>query len=333
MKTRNTKLTDSERCLIKSSYLDEGMSYRDIHEKYGYSSATIGKVVKGLRTTEESLLVARSNNKKYILTEEGRRTLSENGKKASMRSGKFWTKPEREFKKILNDIDIGVIIPEDIAKIIGVDSDNDFSRNICFQFPIQRYVCDFVDVENKTVFNINGDYWHANPLLYDARRLGKMQKINIRQDKNKRVYLIKKGWNVVDIWESEIYWNCEFVKEEVRAVSAKKIEMSFCDFHQPEDWSNKLQDLWFKKNRKSRNMDKVSIFCKNCNISFLISSSQKTRRKYCSRECYIVANRKVERPSKEELEKMIDTMSWCAIGRKYNVSDNAVRKWAKAYGI
>ena len=43
--------------------------------------------------------------------------------------------------------------------------------------------------------------------------------------------------------------------------------------------------------------------------------------------------RKVVRPSKEELEQMISSMSWCAIGRKYSVSDAAIRKWANFYGI
>jgi Zn finger protein HypA/HybF involved in hydrogenase expression len=43
--------------------------------------------------------------------------------------------------------------------------------------------------------------------------------------------------------------------------------------------------------------------------------------------------RKVLRPTKEELSSMITSMSWSAIGRKYGVSDNAVRKWAKWYGL
>jgi len=30
---------------------------------------------------------------------------------------------------------------------------------------------------------------------------------------------------------------------------------------------------------------------------------------------------------------MIDTMSWTAIGKKYGVSDNAVKKWARKYDI
>ncbi len=33
------------------------------------------------------------------------------------------------------------------------------------------------------------------------------------------------------------------------------------------------------------------------------------------------------------LKEDIENLSWVAIGKKYGVSDNAVRKWAKKYGI
>lgn len=44
-------------------------------------------------------------------------------------------------------------------------------------------------------------------------------------------------------------------------------------------------------------------------------------------------DRKVDRPSKEKLERMIETMPVLRIGKRYGVSDNAVRKWAKRYGL
>ena len=51
---------------------------------------------------------------------------------------------------------------------------------------------------------------------------------------------------------------------------------------------------------------------------------------YCSTECFRLSSRKVKaRPSKQELNIMAKTMSICAIGRLYEVSDNAVRKWMK----
>jgi hypothetical protein len=55
---------------------------------------------------------------------------------------------------------------------------------------------------------------------------------------------------------------------------------------------------------------------------------------YCCTECSNTAHRKVKnRPSKSKLKNMRKTMSWTAIGKRYGVSDNAIRKWAKQYGI
>lgn len=52
--------------------------------------------------------------------------------------------------------------------------------------------------------------------------------------------------------------------------------------------------------------------------------------KYCSSKCAQFSKRKVKaRPTKQELVKMSEIMSMCAIGRKFGVSDNAIRKWMK----
>lgn len=55
--------------------------------------------------------------------------------------------------------------------------------------------------------------------------------------------------------------------------------------------------------------------------------------RYCSQLCAKVARRKVPRPTKQQLAKDIDAMTMVDIGKKYGVSDNAVRKWARWYGI
>lgn len=54
---------------------------------------------------------------------------------------------------------------------------------------------------------------------------------------------------------------------------------------------------------------------------------------FCSPYCSAASRRKVNRPSKDQLKADIAAMSWLAIGRKYNVSDNAIRKWAKQDGL
>ena len=43
--------------------------------------------------------------------------------------------------------------------------------------------------------------------------------------------------------------------------------------------------------------------------------------------------RKVERPSNIQLAQEILETSFCAVGRKYGVSDNAIRKWCKTYNM
>ena len=43
--------------------------------------------------------------------------------------------------------------------------------------------------------------------------------------------------------------------------------------------------------------------------------------------------RKVVRPEKDELQRLIRTASFVQIGKTFGVSDNAVRKWCRSYGI
>lgn len=54
---------------------------------------------------------------------------------------------------------------------------------------------------------------------------------------------------------------------------------------------------------------------------------------HCSLECSSKARRKVARPSKEELTEKLQTIPMLQLGKSYGVSDNAVKKWCKGYGI
>ena len=55
--------------------------------------------------------------------------------------------------------------------------------------------------------------------------------------------------------------------------------------------------------------------------------------KFCSVPCAKFAKRKVKRPGVEELRRKIETMSWVSIGKEYGVTDNAIKKWARTYGL
>lgn len=55
--------------------------------------------------------------------------------------------------------------------------------------------------------------------------------------------------------------------------------------------------------------------------------------RYCSEECMVEAKRK-NIPIKSELEEIFNIKkSYVQVGKYYGVSDNAVRKWCKKYGI
>jgi hypothetical protein len=77
--------------------------------------------------------------------------------------------------------------------------------------------------------------------------------------------------------------------------------------------------------------------CEHCGETFY--PSRPTQR-YCSQACGIHApgdhspqpeRRKVERPSYDVLMAELAATNYSAVGRKYGVSDNAVRKWVRWY--
>jgi hypothetical protein len=81
----------------------------------------------------------------------------------------------------------------------------------------------------------------------------------------------------------------------------------------------------------------VELDCARCGKSFV---RRRAGQRHCSRECgtrYARAPgprpyaRKAERPPYEQLVREIAETSYVAVGRKYGVSDNAIRKWLRAY--
>jgi len=80
--------------------------------------------------------------------------------------------------------------------------------------------------------------------------------------------------------------------------------------------------------------------CKRCGREFV---AKYRRHRYCSRECGMrwdrsalrgrphMDQRRVERPPYVQLIEEIEATSYLAVGRKYGVSDNAVRKWVRFY--
>jgi len=75
--------------------------------------------------------------------------------------------------------------------------------------------------------------------------------------------------------------------------------------------------------------NKVVPIKKCCDCGVEINKSAKGR--CCN--CYAISRRKVQRPTKETLEKEIKEKTWKEIGESYSVSANTIKKWARVYGI
>jgi hypothetical protein len=103
-------------------------------------------------------------------------------------------------------------------------------------------------------------------------------------------------------------------------------------------------------------LENLRILCPNCNATLETHCGRKNRRtrvdracghcgemfapkygkqRFCSRSCGVHHNapalRLVERPPYKQLMAELAATSYSAVGRKYGVSDNAIRKWVRAY--
>jgi len=86
------------------------------------------------------------------------------------------------------------------------------------QYRIQRFVCDFAIPSCKLIIECDGDFWHANPNIYDRTNpsgLHPTQQKNLERDKNKNELLAKEGWTVLRFFESEINNNPQSCVERI----------------------------------------------------------------------------------------------------------------------
>src|SRR4051812_29770139 len=113
--------------------------------------------------------------------------------------------------------------------------------------------------------------------------------------------------------------------------------------------------------RHDHRLENLRIVCPNCNATLDTHCGRSTRlereprtclrcgqafapqsptQRYCSRACGtrwdrrgrpLPGARRVQRPPYDQLLAEIAATSYLAVGRRYGVSDNAIRKWVRAY--
>lgn len=102
-------------------------------------------------------------------------------------------------------------LPEEKVENILIELKLNYEQQTRFNFGEKYYLCDF-KVENKYIIEVQGDYWHGNPKLYDNDSLNELQKEMIKRDIDKKYELEQLGYKVIYIWEYDLIHNYEDCK-------------------------------------------------------------------------------------------------------------------------
>ena len=90
-------------------------------------------------------------------------------------------------------------------------------------------------------------------------------------------------------------------------------------------------------------IENLRIVCPNCNAALPTHCGKNSKRnkgevhlrtreeKFLNKKLQSINSRVKERPTYEELQKDIIELGYVATGKKYDVSDNSIRKWIKFY--
>ena len=194
----------------------------------------------------------------------------------------------------------------------SINSSNLFNNvTILEKVQFKKYVFDFVVVEAKIDIEIDGGH-HSN----DA--------YTIEKDIKRDMLAKESGWRVFRISWVEL----KNKKEEILKELAKFIE---------ENISSEKYEI------TKISVEKEEDGIKNYRAANFCIGKPRPLPKYGKREDYNkfrhehyvpnVDGRKVVRPSKEELEKMVWEIPTIQLKKKFGVSDVAIAKWCKMYGI
>jgi hypothetical protein len=148
-------------------------------------------------------------------------------------------------------------------------------------------------------------------------------------------------------------YNRSHLKQRLYKEGLKKPVCELCG--QDEWWyGNQMSLILDHKNgvRDDCRLSNLRIVCPNCNATLPTHCGKRAQmhcpgcgkmspvgKKYCSHSCYLTSRkdaprphrRKVRRPAQQRLLKDIEKLGYSATGRKYGVSDNAIRKWLRIY--
>ena len=117
------------------------------------------------------------------------------------------------------------------------------TMNIAYEreYPLKYYSIDNYLKENNLMIEVQGDYWHSNPLKYN-KSLNEIQARGIKKDKAKHTY-VKKYFNIeiLYLWENDIIKNLDICKQLIQLYINSNGNLSnYHSFNYYLDAANKL---------------------------------------------------------------------------------------------
>lgn len=111
---------------------------------------------------------------------------------AKMKKKKTW--PELEFEKVLNELSIAF----ESQRIVGTK------------------IYDYYIPENNMIVEVQGDYWHANPMFFE--NLNKIQIRNKKNDEFKKIQVLGLGYLYKEVWENDLKNNRKNIVDEFKLI-------------------------------------------------------------------------------------------------------------------
>lgn len=198
-------------------------------------------------------------------------------------------------------------------------------------------------------FNPNNNQYHS-PFYRAIRKYGLdsfnfevIEECSQSELNDKEIYWIKyynatnpeKGYNLCDGGQKGHFVKLDYnslkeIKDLIKNSSmylkdiAQKYNVSLItikDINQGYSWYDE------NENYPLRQTKNIKYYCKNCG-----KEVTKYSHGLCN-SCYKKASRKADRPTREELKNYIRTLPFTEIGKIFNVTDNAIRKWCDAENL
>lgn len=278
---------------VQNSY-DLGLSLREIIKKFHLTNSAIYKAVK------LNLFKTRNISDATKLSRKLKPVFhtQESKKKMSESRKKYLQKNPDKVTYLVNRFSTNPSYPE--RYFANLLRETDF----VYKFRIYTYELDFANLNLSVDLEIDGQQH-------------KQTQEAIQHDIKRNNKLIDNGWKVIRVYWPEFQKLNKLQKAEI-INSIKTLNPFECNAVSLFGWENKNFIKYENCQQK--------FFCENC-------SNEKSRCGKLCRKCTNLKNRKVFRPSKEELNMLIQELSMVAIGKKFGVSDNSVRKWCAYYNI